>query len=148
MNSYTPLQQNPRAHPSPLQLALSALVLEQAMSGKRPESFDDLPPNLQALIHALVEECKLFYYGQMTFATNRPAIPPPPQEVDIDQIAACARISKRAMRAYLPQMPAPSRPGRGGRKTLWLWDEVKPWLEKEFRISGLPERLSDGKRKR
>jgi hypothetical protein len=73
-----------------------------------------------------------------TILAFSPPIMPNEGLVDMDQISAMVHLSKRSMERYKKQMPAPARAGRRGRRALWRWPEVRPWLEAEFKCH-LPE---------
>jgi hypothetical protein len=66
----------------------------------------------------------------------------PRQLVDLDQIAALVRRSKRTLEKYTRRMPAPVVEGGGGRAHLWDYPTVRPWLIATFRVP-LPEQLPD-----
>ena len=63
------------------------------------------------------------------------------QLVNLDQLAALVRLSKRTLERHVKSLPQPYRYGRGGRPTLWIWAEVRPYLIEEFGMPRLPERL-------
>jgi hypothetical protein len=69
-----------------------------------------------------------------------PFPPPDPAEqmVDLDQIAAIVHLKKRSLENYRNRMPTPRLQGRRGRRSRWVWAEVRPWLQQEFGLI-LPE---------
>lgn len=71
-----------------------------------------------------------------------PFAPPSPQEqlVSLNQMAAIVRRQKDSMRYYRDEMPPPKFKGRRGQKALWVWAEVRPWLQLTFGMC-LPERF-------
>jgi len=52
--------------------------------------------------------------------------------IDLDQAAALVNRSKRSLQRRLGQMPPPAIRGKGGKKSEWIWSDLRPWLEKEF----------------
>jgi hypothetical protein len=73
----------------------------------------------------------------------RPVAPPAPAEqlVTLDQAAATVRRSKRALEKYRGKgLPAPRIQGRRGHPHLWLWADLRPWLERTFGFH-LPEQF-------
>ena len=54
--------------------------------------------------------------------------------VTLDQAAALVNRHKRTLenRKKAMTMPMPKVKGGGGKPDEWLWDELRPWLEKEF----------------
>jgi hypothetical protein len=64
--------------------------------------------------------------------------------VTLDQMAACVSRSKRALEKYKTnkknRLPLPDIDGGGGRADEWLWNNVRPWLEKTFGRN-LPEKF-------
>jgi hypothetical protein len=56
--------------------------------------------------------------------------------IDLDQAAALVNRSKRTLKRALidpkKKMPAPMIKGSGGKKSEWRYQELKPWLEKEY----------------
>jgi len=62
----------------------------------------------------------------------------PEQHVDLDQVAAMLHISPRSLERYRTQMPPPVRKGHKGRRALWRWHELRPFLEETFEMN-LPE---------
>jgi hypothetical protein len=64
-----------------------------------------------------------------------PAMPstiPAPDYIDLDQAAALVNRSKRTLERKSGVMPLPAVEGGGGKKAEWLWNELRPWLEKEY----------------
>lgn len=59
--------------------------------------------------------------------------------VTLDQAAAIVRRQKRSLERYLKDMPRPRISGRRGQPSLWLWSELRPWLEEAFGFR-LPDR--------
>jgi hypothetical protein len=57
--------------------------------------------------------------------------------IDLDQAAALVGRSKGTLRRAFDnpkkKMPQPSIRGGGGKKNEWNYQELKPWLEKEYR---------------
>jgi hypothetical protein len=62
-----------------------------------------------------------------------------PDYIDLDQAAALVNRSKRTLERRLSQMPPPAVQGTGGKKSEWLYCDLRPWLEKEFEKK-LPDR--------
>jgi hypothetical protein len=62
--------------------------------------------------------------------------------VDLAQAAALVHLTKRGLENYKRRkndpLPAPDFPGGGGRKDLWLWSTLRPWMERNFPFK-LPE---------
>ena len=80
-------------------------------------------------------------------ADLRPAALPsmPPEEqgchITLEQAAALVHRSKRALEEYKGRgMPEPRVRGGGGKPSLWIYAEIRPWLTKTFNIP-LPERF-------
>lgn len=71
-----------------------------------------------------------------------PFAPPTAREqlVTLDQCAAMVGVRKRSLARHRAKMPPPVVPGRRGRAALYSWDEVRPWLEREYGRR-LPERF-------
>jgi hypothetical protein len=69
---------------------------------------------------------------------------PAPQYVTLDQMAALVSRSKKTLERLKTRkdnpLPSPAVEGGGGKADEWIWSEVRPWLEQEFRRP-LPERL-------
>jgi hypothetical protein len=67
---------------------------------------------------------------------------PEGEYVDLDMIAARVHRKKRGLEHYKTRrndpLPEPDVPGGGGRKDLWLWSNVRPWMERTFNMR-LPE---------
>lgn len=57
-----------------------------------------------------------------------------PQHVTLSQVASYVCRSKRTLEDYKRKgMPAPAIRGGGrGKPDEWVWDELRPWLEKTF----------------
>jgi hypothetical protein len=59
-----------------------------------------------------------------------------PVYVTLDQIAALLGLSKKQVRRRMFKegsgAPDPDREGGGGKKHWWVWDRIRPWLEKDF----------------
>jgi hypothetical protein len=71
------------------------------------------------------------------------AHPSMPQSIRLDQAAAMAHMTKRALENYKRRgMPKPTRQGRGGRFSLYSWPEMRVWLERTFDLR-LPEHFPD-----
>ncbi len=66
------------------------------------------------------------------------------QHVTLDQMAAHVNRSKRTLERLKKRsnnpLPPPSVEGGGGKPDEWVWPDVRPWLEKEFKRK-LPERF-------
>lgn len=62
--------------------------------------------------------------------------------VTLDQIAAIVGRKKRTLENYLKKMPNPHVQGTGGKPSQWIWDEIRPWLEREF-VPNLPQVFPD-----
>lgn len=117
------------------------------------------PEQVNLVVELLREFPSLRYVGQLKFGAN--SIPvyqpdelaklpaPPPAErpigdeplLDLDQIGALVRRSKRTMRSYRKKMPPPTIPGAGSIPHLWAWCDIRPWLVTTFNVPRLPERL-------
>ena len=52
--------------------------------------------------------------------------------IDLDQAAALVNRSKRTLERHLRKMPNPVVQGAGGKKSEWVYEELRPWLENEF----------------
>jgi hypothetical protein len=52
--------------------------------------------------------------------------------IDLDQAAALVNRSKRTLERRLGDMPMPVVQGMGGKKSEWLYAELRPWLETEY----------------
>jgi hypothetical protein len=57
-----------------------------------------------------------------------------PDMVDLDQAAAMVNREKRTLERYVKnrKLPPPKILGRGGKKSEWLWAEIRPALETHF----------------
>ena len=67
----------------------------------------------------------------------------PWEPVDLDQIAGIIHRKKSSLQKHYinkGRMPAPRIQGTGGRKSLWHWPDVRPWLMETFSLSELPEK--------
>jgi hypothetical protein len=65
--------------------------------------------------------------------------PPSCQPVTLDQCAAMVRLTKKALYRYRERgMPRPVNSAANGRRHLYEWSEMRPWLERTFGLS-LPE---------
>jgi hypothetical protein len=59
------------------------------------------------------------------------------QYVDLDQAAAMVHVRKRTLERYKTRgMPPCTIKGGGGRKALWHWPSIRPWLVETF---GVPQ---------
>jgi hypothetical protein len=58
------------------------------------------------------------------------------QYVTLDQIAAVVNRSKRSLERYKTRktdpLPTPDVEGGGGKPAEWDWENIRPWLEREF----------------
>jgi hypothetical protein len=52
--------------------------------------------------------------------------------VNLDQLGAMVRLSKRTMERYVKCMPPPVIPASVRRGAFWDWPSVRPWMEQEF----------------
>jgi hypothetical protein len=83
--------------------------------------------------------------GRAPLTEADPGADPPasPQYVTLNQIAGIMHVNKRTVvrwnRRTRNPMPDPDIVGRGGKAHQWIWDRIRPWLERD---SGwkLPER--------
>jgi hypothetical protein len=60
------------------------------------------------------------------------------QLVTLDQCAAIVHLRKRSLDRYREEMPEPVVKGGHGRRSLWRWADVRPWLGQKFART-LPE---------
>lgn len=108
-----------------------------------------------------VDVPQLKYIGQLRFgslpiltigdptpkelASLPPAVNPEPidpsQLVDIDQIGGAVMRSKRTMRRFRGEMPAPLYSSAGSAPDIWYWPHVRDWLALTFKLPKLPQRL-------
>ena len=67
-----------------------------------------------------------------------------PQYVTLDQMAARVKKGKRTLERYKTkgELPNPNVEGGGGKADLWIWANVRPWLEETFGMA-LPSRLPE-----
>ena len=56
----------------------------------------------------------------------------PPQMVTLLQAASMVNRQKRTLEGYKQEMPKPKIRGGGGKPDEWLWDDIRPWLERKF----------------
>lgn len=68
---------------------------------------------------------------------EQPTLPFPPdpleQLVTLDQAAALVHRSKRTLDGYRARgLPVPRVRGRRGQPHLWVWGDIRPWLEATF----------------
>jgi hypothetical protein len=61
---------------------------------------------------------------------------PPRQYVTLDMAAATVQRSKRTLQKAIGRdrhpLPDPDIQGMGGKANEWLWDAIRPWLEREY----------------
>ena len=103
-------------------------------------------PNYSLIGKLAIQAKSLTYLGEMVFSscsipimTVESLAEPATQElsgpasskqyVTLSQCAAMVHRSKRTLEKHRDQMPAPFRVGGGGRSSVWLWSEVRVWLQ-------------------
>jgi hypothetical protein len=76
------------------------------------------------------------------YLVTPPSAEPPIQYVTLDQAAAVVNRGKKALRRLRNKphsdMPLPDVKGGGGKPDEWIWNNLRPWLEKTF-SKKLPE---------
>ncbi len=101
---------------------------------------------MPGILEDILAELRAISVKLGTVAALPPAAGPDLVEemVDLDQIAAMVHLKKCSMYGYRNRIPPPVVRGRRGRRSLWRWSEVGPWLQQEFGMI-LPVRFPGGK---
>jgi hypothetical protein len=122
----------------------SAAGARLGLSTEQDARCDELRRGLEARIRELREMSSVpardLTSSAMIAAADTSQDEVAPQCVTLDQAAAIVNRTKRTLEKYLDRMPAPFIRGGGGKPSLWRWDDIRPWLEKQF-VPDLPRRF-------
>ena len=100
-----------------------------------------IEPDYGRVIYGLFDEL-VQYFGIYLLA--QPDATHAPQYIALDAMAARVMKGKRTLERYKTKgkLPPPDVEGGGGKADLWIWANIRPWLEETFGMA-LPSRLPE-----